>query len=358
MDLTDLGWKPDLETLFEPYRQAGYAPGRVAREHRHLYGVLTEHGELMGEVSGRYRHEAVDRAGFPAVGDWVAVEPRHGQARATIHALLPRTSRFSRKVAGGVTEEQVVAANIDTVFLVNGLDGDLNPRRIERYLGLAWASGAAPVILLNKADLCDDVGAAVGRVEAVAIGVPIHPVSAACAEGLDALSVYLSRGRTVALLGSSGVGKSTLINRLLGVDRQRTQAVREDDSHGRHTTTCRELIPLPRGGCVIDTPGMRELQLWGDQAGASRTFEDVESLAARCRFRDCRHENEPGCAVREALAGGSLDPKRFESYVKLTKELNYLEMRQDHRAQSIERAKWKQIHKAARRWNKDKRRGM
>lgn len=345
MNLTDLGWNPEFEEQFEMHRRQGHAAARVAREERQQYLVYAAEGELAAEVTGRLRHEAASRGEMPAVGDWVAVEPRPDEGKATIHAVLPRRSAFLRKVAGGHTEEQVVAANVDVVFLVSGLDGDFNPRRIERYLTLVWESGAEPVVLLNKADVCDGVEARVAETESVAFGVAIHAMSAAEGLGLEALDAHLAPGRTAAFLGSSGVGKSTLINCLLGSDALATAPVREDDSRGRHTTTHRELIVLPERGIVIDTPGMRELQLWGDADGLSQTFDDVEAIAASCRFRDCSHAGEPGCAVQAALADGILDPARWLSYLQLQRELRHLERRRDDKARREERAKWKGIAK-------------
>jgi len=275
MKLGDLGWNGFFNQHFERFRNRDFAPGRIACEHKRIYTIYTEHGELVAEVSGRFRHSADSRSEFPTVGDWVAIQARPEEGNATIHALLPRKSSFSRKapLAGGPaygpgrTEEQVLVANVDTVFLVSGLDGDFNVRRIERYLTLAWDSGATPVIVLNKADVCEGVEAYVQEVDSIAFGIPIHPVSAITHQGLDALRAYLRHGQTVAMLGSSGVGKSTLINSLLGTERQQIGAVRESDGRGRHITTQRELILLPGGGVIIDNPGLRELQLWGDEEG-------------------------------------------------------------------------------------------
>jgi ribosome biogenesis GTPase len=341
--LPELGWDASWEKAFEPYKPQGIVPARIAREEKELYLVYSEQGELSAEVTGKFRHEANLRSDYPAVGDWVAVQPLSGEERAMIHALLPRKTRFSRKVASVKTEEQVVAANVDTVFLMSGLDRDFNLRRIERYLVLAWESAARPVILLNKADLCSEVDDRVVEVEAVAMGVPVHATSAMENQGLEALTAYLVPGKTIALLGSSGVGKSTLINTLLGEARQDVGAVRESDGRGRHVTSRRELIPLPSGALLIDNPGMREIQMWGDEEGLSGAFEDVESLAQGCRFRDCRHEKEAGCAVREALDTGALDPGRFKSYLKLQRELHFLARRQDQKLRIAEKAKWKKI---------------
>ncbi len=344
--LDDLGWDASLASVFEPYRAQGFEPARVVAEHQHVYTLLTEQAELFARVTGRLRHEASGRADFPAVGDWVAARPQPGEEWATIHAILPRRSRFSRKVAGDDAEEQIVAANIDTVFLVMGLDGDFNPRRMERYLALAWDSGSSPVVLLSKLDLCDDPDGR--RREIEALGAPVHLVSAKTGAGLEALASYLKPGLTLALLGSSGVGKSTLVNRLLGEERLRTAEVRASDDRGRHTTSARELLPLPGGALIIDTPGMRELQLWDASAGLQAAFSDVEALAAECRFTDCGHEREPGCAVRVAIEAGQLPAERLASYQKLQRELGALAVRQDRRLEAEQRKKWRSIHKLAR----------
>jgi ribosome biogenesis GTPase len=288
-------------------------------------------GDLLAEVSGRFRHQTIVASGYPTVGDWVALEP-FARDRGIIHAVLERRSAFIRKAAGQTTEAQVVAANVDTVFIVTGLDGNFNVRRIERYLTAAWDSGASPVIVLNKSDLRDDLAKVIAEVESIALGTPVAAVSARDGSNVDSLRRHIGPGKTAALIGSSGAGKSTLINRLLGRDRLPAGPVRESDSRGRHTTSRRELIALADGALLIDTPGMRELQLWADEESLARAFDDVEAIAARCRFADCRHESEPGCAVRDALVNGTLDAGRFGSFLKQRRELGRLALKGDSRA--------------------------
>jgi ribosome biogenesis GTPase / thiamine phosphate phosphatase len=347
MQLIDLGWTPFFEDPFLPYRNQGFSAMRIIRENRGSYLAHGEGGEFTCEISGRFRFETDSKGEFPTVGDWVAVSALPDEGKAIIQTLLPRKSAFSRKVAGQKTEEQVVAANIDIVFIVCGLDLNFKLRRIERYLTVAWESGAVPVILLNKADLCPEVESRKCEVEAIALGAEVHTLSASEKTGLEALSPYIQVGMTVAFLGSSGVGKSTLINALLGTERLKVNTVSESGSRGRHTTTFRELIFLPKGGLVIDTPGMRELQVWGDEEGLKRVFDDIEALASECRFWDCRHEGEPGCVVQEAINHGTLEPKRLENYRKLKKEIVYLADRQTMKASAIEKARWKSISQQA-----------
>ncbi|KSU80903.1 ribosome biogenesis GTPase [Fictibacillus enclensis] len=343
MNLKQLGWESFFEHHFTDYDQEQFTVGRVALEHKRMYRLFTEHGELLAEVTGKLRHLATQRQDYPAVGDWVVISARPEEQKASIHAILPRKSKFSRKAAGVTTEEQIVAANIDTVFLVNALNTDFNLRRMERYLLMAWESGANPVIVLSKCDLCEDVSRKIMEVESIAMGVPVHAISAENGEGLDQLSSYLEWGQTVALLGSSGAGKSTLTNALFGEKKQEVKTIREDDDKGRHTTTHRELVLLHDGGVVVDTPGMRELQLWEADEGVSQSFSDVEAFAGRCRFRDCRHTTEPGCAVQAAISDGTLDQERYNSYVKLQKELAFLARKEDQRAALAEKNKWKRI---------------
>ena len=348
MNLEQLGWSDYYAHSFEPYCQQGFTVGRVAVEYRNTYFLYTAQGELSAEVTGKLRYQATGAQDFPVVGDWVVIQVREPEKRATIHTILPRKTKFSRKIAGSKTQEQIVATNIDTVFLVSGLDGDFNPRRIERYLILAWESGANPIIILNKADLCEDIEERIAQVEAIALGIPVIALSASQQHGLAALEPYLQPGKTVALLGSSGVGKSTLANQLKGATVQAVQSVRQGDDRGKHTTTHRELILLPSGGLIMDTPGMREIQIWEGNQGLPETFADIETLAQRCRFRDCQHDDEPGCAVQQALEDNRLDYGRFLNYQKLQKELNYLARKQDQRANLAEKERWKKIHKALR----------
>ncbi len=349
MNLTALGWDDFFSGHFAPFAADGLLPARVALEHRHAYALLSTRGELTAACTGKLLHTSAGRGGLPAVGDWVAVRPRPGEAQADIHGVLPRKTKFSRRAAGDAAVEQIVAANVDTVLLVTALDQNYNVRRIERYLAAAWDSGAQPVVVLNKADLHPAPAAARGEVEPLAMGAPVVPLSAARGDGFGALAPWLVPGRTLALLGSSGVGKSTLINRLLGAERQATGAISEAVGKGRHTTTHRELIVAPAGWLVIDTPGMRELQLWEVDEGALETaFADIAALAARCRFTDCAHRTEPGCAIQAALDDGTLDFDRWQSFQKLQREQAYAARRADPRLERETRAQWRKLNRQLR----------
>jgi ribosome biogenesis GTPase len=318
---------------------------RVVQEQRGLWLVA---GDFDGwaEVSGRFRHDAQTAADFPAVGDWVGVAAPPGTDRAIVHRRLERRSTLARKAAGRAQQLQVVAANVDTVFLVNAMVPAINANRIERYLTMVWNGGATPVVVLSKADLAADPFAEAAALRHRLPFVDVVVVSALAAAGLDALSCYLAPARTLALLGSSGAGKSTLINRLLGHDRLAVGAVREVDGKGRHTTTSGELVELPGGALLIDTPGMRELQPWADESAIDRTFEEVIEAAGACRFADCAHVTEPGCAVLEAVAAGTLEASRLEHYRRLLREAAFEENKRDKAAAADQKRKWKQTHQA------------
>jgi ribosome biogenesis GTPase len=327
LSLETLGWGPDLANAFSlllSQSPSPLVPARVVRQERGLLTVQSSERALLARASGRLLHHATGAEALPAIGDWVALQPPVGDGEALLHAVLPRRSVLMRREAGSEHEGQLIAANLDVVFLVAGLDGNFNPRRIERALTMAWASGAMPVVVLSKADLHPSVSDRVLEVEALAPGVPVLALSAQQGTGLEELLAQLPAGKTGALLGSSGVGKSTLVNRLLEEARLATQPVRPEDDKGRHTTTHRQLFVLPHGGLLIDGPGMRELGLWGDEEeGLSQAFSDVLELAADCRFSDCSHGREPGCAVRAAVEAGELSPERLQSFEKLQREQAY-----------------------------------
>jgi ribosome biogenesis GTPase len=349
-ELVNYGWTDYFARHF--VETSDYEPARVIAEHRTGYQVQTERAECFARIAGKLRHEAACPSDLPAVGDWVVAQSVGDEA--ILHRVLPRKSKFSRKVAGERTSEQVVAANVDIVWIVSSLDLDFSLRRIERYLTLAWESGASPVIVLTKSDLCDDVDRYVSQVEAISVAMPVHSTSSMTREGLNELSPYFNDHATVALLGSSGVGKSALLNALAGVTLQPTGGLRHDGT-GRHTTTHRQLFRLPGGGLMIDTPGMRELQLWEGQTSLPDVFAEIEELAKSCRFSDCRHAGEPGCAVADAINRGQLPESRFQSYQKLERELAHLERKQDARAQQQEKQRIKSIMRSVRHHPKYKR---
>ncbi len=347
--LADWGWDEGHARAFAAHAAARLEPGRVVVEERGSYLVRVADGEARATVSGRFRWDAelVGEAAFPAVGDWVALEATGDPGHRLVQGVLPRrTAVIRRAPADHGSREQVLAANVDLLLVVTSLNRDLNPRRLERYLAIAWGSGAEPVIVLNKADLATDPDGAVARVAPLAGGVPVHVVSAVTGVGMAELADRLAEGRTVALVGSSGVGKSTLLNALAGATVEATAAIREDDARGRHTTSRRHLVRLPGRGLVLDTPGMRELGLVEDGAGLDAAFADVDELAAACRFGDCRHEREPGCAVRAAIADGRLDAGRLASRRKLDRELAHEARQADPRARAEERRKWRLIHQS------------
>lgn len=352
--LTQYGWSPELQDLFQSHAADGLTPARIIVQQRGGYRLITEAGEIEARATGTLLKSASDEE-RPTAGDWVAIEARPGETTALVRHVLPRKTAFIRKsVRGGA---QVVAANVDTAFLVASMNADQNLRRLERYLATAHESGAEPVIVLTKADLADDPDALVAEVETIASGAPVLAVSSKTGAGLDGVAAHLPPGRTAVLLGSSGAGKSTLLNALAGQEKMATREIREDDGRGRHTTTHRELVLLPSGGLILDTPGMRELGLWDAGAGVSAVFEDVEGLAADCRFSDCTHTREPGCAIRAAIEAGDLPIERLRAYEKLQAELAYEHRRDDPQAAKDNRRLWASRHKAARAWMKQKRRG-
>lgn len=345
MNLKDLGWTEAFQESFDALGLDGLVPARVFREDKGFYQVYCQEGRFTAEVTGRFIHHTSGKADFPAVGDWVAVDIAKTDKTAVIHDLVKRASCFSRQSAGTSTGQQVLASNIDTAFLVSGMDQEFNPRRIERYLTLAGECRIPSVIVLNKVDLCEDTDGPLKSMRAIAGEIPVLMVSALAGIGMGAFDEYLTPGRTTVFLGSSGVGKSTLINHLMGYQRQQIGEVREYDGKGRHTTTRREMIRLPDGAWVIDTPGMREIQLWADEESLKRAFEDVVIISAGCRFRDCEHLDEPGCAALAAVESGELDPKRLQSYLKQKEELRQDALKRKKREQKVERGKWNKIRK-------------
>ena len=345
--LVELGWDSFFESNFEEFKQTTLMPARVIEELRGFYRVRSADAEHLAEISGKLQHQAAARADFPAVGDWVAIAARAGERRATIEHILPRKTKLARKVAGREMREQIVATNLDVVFVVSALNREFNLRRIERYLSMVGESGARPVVLLNKADLCLDATKRASEVEGVGLGTSVHLLSAIDKTGLDLVRAYLAKGTTSAFVGSSGVGKSTIINGLADAA-LRVQPVREQDDRGQHTTTSRQMIFLSGGGMVIDTPGMRELQLLNHEQGVEQTFEDIATLSQNCKFRDCDHHGEPGCAVESAIQQGELAFERLENYRKLQAELSFQERKADPAVARQVKEKWKKIHKAMR----------
>jgi len=345
LNLNELGWSNFFQQQLNP-EDLEFLPARVIRQDTNQYHLLSEQGKLIGVLPGKLRQEALSKADLPTVGDWLVVSYIEGDEpdRVQIEKRLERKSKFSRKEAGEVQDEQVVASNIDTVFIVSALDRDFNLHRIERYLLLSWTSGAQPVLVLNKSDVCKNIDKKTGDLKVIAMDSPIHVMSAKDNIGLDQLRPYITTGSTCAFLGSSGVGKSTIINELLGYEKFDTGEVRSVDSRGRHTTTFREMVRASGGGMIIDTPGMREIQLWADNVSLSHSFQDINLLAASCKFTDCRHKTEPGCSITKAISKGVLDSDRLERYFKLERELEQF-ARQQNAAARIGKTGKKQQYK-------------
>ncbi len=360
MDLVQLGWCEHFEQEYRTFDDGSSRATRVVRRDRSAYQILGEHGPLRAELAGRLVHESATGAELPTIGDWVVAREFLEEKKATIHAVLPRQGSFARTAVGtggrddqsGALRQHVIAANVDTAFLVSGLDGgrNFNLARIERYLTLAWDSGATPVVVLNKADLCNDPGAFVAAVEAMAFGVTIHQVSAVSGEGVSQMAAHLPEGKTGVFLGPSGVGKSSLINSLLGGEQLATQTSRDGDHRGRHTTTWSEVLFLPRGGMVIDTPGMRDVQVWASEESLEQTFADIEELARMCQFRNCVHDRETGCAVQAAIEEGALDRKRYEGYLKQRREVKHVIRQSDSREARAHKSKLRKLSKLYRKY--------
>jgi ribosome biogenesis GTPase len=351
--LQKLGWNSEFQNQFSLLNLNNCIPARIAEENKGLYRVFCEPGELIATLTGRIRFRAEERTDLPVIGDWVAITPRVSEGRATIEAIVPRKSILSRKEAGKGLNKQVIAANLDYIFVVTSLNQDFNERRIERYLSIVWDSGSQPVLLLNKADLCSTSDTFRDLAQNVAHAVPVLTLTAIKGEGIAQLTRYLEGNRTAAFIGSSGVGKSTIINALLGSPVLRVHDIRESDDRGRHTTTSRQMILLPNEGIVIDTPGMRELGLWDSTTGLSRTFPELEELSSRCRFRDCNHKGEPGCAIAEAIEEGMITADRLESYHKLQAELQFIERKTSYQARRSAKMLAKRTARAMKRFYKE-----
>ncbi len=345
--LNTFGYHPFFEAYFNEYSEPGLSVGRVAIENKSNFLLYSEYGELTAEISGKMFYGIEDKSEYPAVGDWVLFRAVPGEKKAIIEKVLPRRTKFSRKAAGSKTDEQVIASNVDILFIMSSLNQDLNLRRMERYLTLAWDSEVMPVIILSKSDLCENTKEISDEFKNIAFGVPIHIISSINKKGLDFIQQYFTDNKTIAIVGSSGVGKSTLINTLLGYKRLKVNDIMDYKDKGIHTTVRRELILLPQGGLIIDTPGMRELQLWEGSDGISATFEDIEELIKKCKFTDCKHESEPGCAINKALENGTLVEDRYNSYLKLRREIGYFERKHNQKAMLAEKKRWKKIHMQA-----------
>jgi len=349
--LSEYGWNSYFEAMFEEFSGKEFLPARISVEHRNYYELYSDDGKLKAEKASNIFTKLNE---IPSVGDWAAVSKTGSENCVRIEAILSRFNKFSRKQAGVVTEEQVMAANLDYLFVVTSLNNELNVRRLERYLTLAWDNKIKPVIILNKTDLVEDYSDILSEIESISFGTPVFAVSALKNSGIENILALLKDNKTGAVVGSSGVGKSTLINSMLSSSKMKVNELSDYKDRGKHTTTHREMILLPGGGIIIDTPGIREIQLWEGEEGLSRMFEDIEKLVLECKFSDCKHESEPGCAVREAISKGQLEEDRFKSYRKLLNEIKYFERKQDKKAQLVEKKKWKKITSEAKKKSKEK----
>ena len=355
MSLSRWGWNSYFEAMWNEAGSGEDAvPARVVAQHRACWRIAGAFGECLAGPSGKLRLAAEAGADWPAVGDWVAVEKSGLADVALVRAVLPRRSQFTRKAPGRKIEEQVMAANVETALVISALDGDANPRRAERYIAQCWEFGVRPVLILNKADACENAHEKAAEMERVALSIPVHIVSARTGHGLEEVERLLRPGDTLVMLGSSGAGKSTLTNRLLGQALQKVNEVRASDGRGRHTTTTRELFALPCGALLIDTPGLRELQLWNGEEGLAQTFADIHSLAERCRFTNCGHQAEPGCAVQAAVQAGTLPLGRLENQRKLAREQEFLRRKVDPEARSNEKQRIKRLTREARKIYQDR----
>ncbi len=352
-----MGWDEFFQAHLDKFQEEELIVARVSLQQKKMYRVITGKGEYPAVILGRLRHSAESLADFPAVGDWVLVKFKNDGEMAVIHHVLPRKTKISRdtgtrKGRRVVAGEQVIVANVDVIFLVAALNEELNMRRIERYLTVIWDSGAAPVLLLNKADLCGEVESALEKVKGIAGGVPVHLLSAVKNEGIDKLRPYLQKGKTIALLGSSGVGKTTIINKIIGEDRLKVADTSDFKDKGRHTTTFRSLIILENGGILVDNPGLRAIQFWDGETGLKKSFQDIEEIGQNCRFNDCKHVNEPACAVREAVERGEISTDRYNSYLKLRQELEYRTRKENWATRQNTKKRWKSVSQSRRQMKK------
>lgn len=342
--LHDLGFNSFFESELLKLEANTHLPARVIAEHKGLYKIQNQNGEFLGEISGKLRYTANSRENFPAVGDWVLIQEIQGESKCIIHSILPRKTKLSRKAPGKNTEEQILCSNLDIIFIVQPMDATFNVNRIERYLALGWESGALPIVILSKKDLCESPDLLLLEAESASIGTKVHMISSTKEEGFDAINSYLKPGITIAFIGQSGGGKSTLINKLIGKELQKTSEVREMDSKGTHTTTHRELFVL-ENGLLIDTPGLKEIQLWGNESMIEETFSDIEDYAKQCKFIDCNHETEPGCSVLAAIERGEISEDRFANYLKMKREVEFLESKMDESIKIQRKQKERKLQK-------------